>query len=468
MLDIYIDNKIRIKKEQVSDDLLQDLQDYLTVEVDMYGSEPIRQSFLERTNSHYEMPRGFLSQFVEGLEYDNPDCNRESLAFQIHQPERSYRHSELIVDSSQSISLRPHQKPAVTALLESKVGIYQAPPGSGKTVTALETARRAGLRTLILVDKVSIADQWISRAQQFLNTDLTVGKIADGVFQIEDFTVATKQTLYSRREQLKEDGFFEHWGMVIVDECHHIQADSYQRVIQEFDSEYLLGLSATPHKIPGMEKAVNFMIGDIIHVTTEEELQDQNILQKPKVFLEYTDFEFEYKTWVWGGKQRNNYQTLLKNLVSDEKRNSQIADALIEAESRKVLVITKRLNHIQNIKKLLPKELEEKTYILTGKESREEREEILENLNSESSYIVFSTIADEALDIPSLDTLFLIFPAKQEGLIIQQLGRIERYSKGKKAPIVIDFVDSKCSLLSNQSYSRYKVYTQKKLNILVS
>jgi superfamily II DNA or RNA helicase len=102
---------------------------------------------------------------------------------------------------------------------------------------------------------------------------------------------------------------------------------------------------------------------------------------------------------------------------------------------------------------------------LTGKESEEERQSIKDSLLELDGFVLFSTIADEALDIPLLDMISLVFPAKQRGLIVQQIGRVERFAPGKPTPIVIDYVDINCGVLKNQAYERNSVYLEKGIKV---
>lgn len=424
-------------------------------ELSLYGNDRKEIFFYREEGDQIILPRGFLSSFEVGLRRSG------------FEPSPKYR----TVDSKFSkrltkIKLRPHQEPAVQAILSSNQGIYQAPPGSGKTVTILEAVRRSKQKTLILVDKVTIAEQWRERAAEFLGID--IGFIGDGQWDERDITVALRQSIYARREEAEKSGFFQKFGLVVFDECHHSSSDSYQFIIQKFSPTHLIGVSATPHKNEGMEKVIKLMLGKLIHRTTDSELQGLNILMKPRVEVKETEFYAEYKSWVFNGKEMNNYQSVIKKLVNDPKRNAQIAFHISSLEKRKILVVTKRLSHIDTLKDLVSAIAPDTPILkLTGKEKSKERQSILKDIESLASYVIFSTVADEALDIPSLDTLFLVFPTKNAGLIEQQIGRIERFSEGKESPLVIDYNDKSVSILNNQFYKRLSVYRSKDMNISI-
>lgn len=450
-----IDSHIRVNKKYFDPSFIEDLKEEMFFELSLYGNDRKEIFFYKEEDGQIILPRGFVSNFESGLKRSGFD------------PSPEYR----TVDSKFSkrltkIKLRPHQEPAVRAILSANQGIYQAPPGSGKTVTILEAVRRSKQKTLILVDKVTIAEQWRERAAQFLGVD--IGFIGDGAWDEQDITVALRQSIYARRDEASNDGFFKRFGFVVFDECHHSSSDSYQFIIQKFSPTYLIGVSATPHKNEGMDKVIKLMLGKVIHRTTDSELQGLNILMKPRVEVKETKFYAEYKSWVFNGREMNNYQSLIKKLVNCNERNRQIASDISNLNKRKILVVTKRLSHIESLsQEVLRLQPKARVLQLTGREKDTERKLILEELKTLPAYVLFSTIADEALDIPSLDALLLVFPTKNVGLIEQQIGRIERFSENKETPLVIDYNDKSVSILNNQFYKRLSVYRSKDMNISI-
>lgn len=406
------------------------------------------------------LPRGFKRKLVSGLENTDFEIvwkdNRTSVPFD----------SEYYNDLK-SIDLREHQVPAVEAILEQENGIYEAPPGSGKTVTILESIRLAGQRAIILVDKSELAEQWAMRASEFLGVE--VGRIGEGVFDPGEITVATKQTLWRRRKELQHFGFFDEWGFVAYDECHHITADTYQFVVQQFPSKYLIGVSATPVRIPWTWPIARNLIGPIIHRTTTEALQDEGFLMKPKIKVIETDFTFDFRsTYVNNGGYRvgSNYPALIKALISDRERNVRIVSEILSRTDKRILVTSSRHKHFDHIERLLiESEYSNPIYRLTGKETREQRRKVITGIASGPS-LIFSTIADEGLDIPTLDTLVIAYPTRNLSVMRQKIGRVERGIPDKATPEVIDVYDPKIGVLKNQFRERmYGIYRTENMEI---
>jgi superfamily II DNA or RNA helicase len=406
------------------------------------------------------IPRGFRENFIRGMDRSGFEINWiDDRAFCVMDPE--------FFADLQPITLRDHQGPAVKSLIAHENGIYQAPPGSGKTVTILELIRRVKQRSIILVDKSNIAKQWQKRIHTFLGVE--AGMIGDGVFDPGEITVALKQTLWSRRRELTEQGFFNEWGIVAYDECHHVTAETYQFIVQKFNAHYLIGVSATPKRVPWTFPIATGLLGPIIHETTHEELRGKGLLVKPKIVVVPTAFDFQFRsTKVNRGGYRvgNNYQQMMKSLISNEDRNNRIAEKLNSMPERYILVVSKRLEHFDRvIEKLNALGYPNPIYRLTGKETLSERVRISEAIEAGPS-VTFSTIADEALDIPRLDTIFLIWPTRNASVVRQQVGRVERATDGKEDALVFDWWDVKVGVLKNQFSERMRdVYRAEQMEI---
>ena len=448
MIPIYLDSHIKINKKFVDFEMRKELLEALSVSIELYGGDFKEFNFFNEDKVYYIFPRGFLTYLLKGL---SSSGHKYKLI-----DKRVYNKS---CTFNSKINLKKHQVPAVASILKEEQGIYQAPPGSGKTITSLEAVRLAATTSIILTDRVSIADQWRQRAESFLGCE--TGYIGDGSFDVKDFTVASKQTLWSRKDELRKTGFFDKFGFVIIDECHHSSADNYQLVIQEFKAKYRIGLSATPYMNSGYEKIIHLLLGEIIHVTKEDDLQSEDILVRPKVFVTKTNF---YKKYFNTGKY-NNYQQVIKALVNDYARNLDIASIIVNNGDKRVLVSTSRIAHIDNLKSILETlNYKNNIYILTGKESRQEKSHICSEV-ANSPCVLLSTIAQEALDIPSLDLLINSFPVNKKDLMRQKIGRVERSSPGKNVCEVYDFHDHRCGVLDNQFRNRISLYREKGLEI---
>jgi len=399
--------------------------------------------FIKEENDAILIPRGFKKELVKRLDKFGVDYELNTISDYNDCVAHSY-HS--------SINLRPKQELAQQAIIENEQGLIMASPGFGKTTVALDTILKLEQRTLILIDKAELAKQWIDRAnEQF---DLELGLIGDGDFNERDITVATLQTLRSRSNQLTEEGFWNKWGAVFYDESHHASSETYYDIINRFPAKYRIGLSATKGKSKSREKVSEFIFGPVI-------FEDKTNNLKPTIHRVKTNFYFEYQPteFINGRRVQNNYQKLITALVEDTDRNNQIASKIASEPFSAHLIISRRLNHLKYLKEATEAAgfPSDRTYMLTGKESSDERIRIAK-LADEGSIAIFSTVADEGLDIPRLDRIHLVFPSKNHETIRQQVGRGLRNHADKDETIILDYVDLNIPVARNQWRNRMTKY----------
>jgi superfamily II DNA or RNA helicase len=385
------------------------------------------------------MPRGFLENFATGM---------EAFGAQVELVEG--RKWERLFRVGTPVKPMPWQVGQIEAMLAWEQGMLKAPAGSGKTVAILATIQRLGCKSLIIVNTKDILGQWQRRAATFLGEHYPVGHIGDGKFEVSPYmTVATAQTINSRYDQLVEAGFFEEFSFVCLDECHHATAETYNKILNRFSARYRFGVSATPDKTGDFELAVN-VLGPIIHVVKPSEVDS---LQKPVVIRVPTQFKFRFR----GHKnryQRSNYPEMIEAIVTDPERNKIIVETVMAERGHHQLLVTKRLEHIQILGDLLlDAGFDEPLMTLTGKDSNEYRENAVEQIGSHPG-LMLSTLADEALDIPRLDRMHLVFPQRNAGLVVQQVGRVERKHPDKTEALIFDYVDGQVGPLEAQWKTR--------------
>ena len=385
------------------------------------------------------MPRGFLPALREGL----ADANIQLDLIDDTKWENLFK-------VGRKIAARTWQKEQVQAIMQHKQGIIKAPAGSGKTVAVLDAISRIGCKSLIIVNTKDILWQWQARAEQFLGPDYPVGQIGGGQWRISPYmTIATAQSLHSRFEELEAGGFFDEFTFVCLDECHHATAETYGKIMDRFSARFRIGVSATPDKTGDFTLA-KMILGPIIHETKPSEV---NTLLKPKVVRVPTKFGFHFK----GQKsrwQRSNYPQMIEAIVNDQGRNSQIVREILDNAGHHQLLVTKRLEHIDILEAMLTAaRFSDPIVRVTGKDKNDDREAAVALLNSQPA-LMLSTLADEALDIPRLDRLHLVFPQKNTGLITQQVGRVERIHPDKTDAIVFDYVDGNVGPLRKQWIGR--------------
>lgn len=332
-------------------------------------------------------------------------------------------------------TLRPHQKEALAKFKGN--GVLCLPCGAGKTAASLAIASKLKRKTVIIVHKEFLATQWRERIAQFCPGS-TVGTIQGDTWNVygHDFVIAMIQTLCVREHDPDQ---FKSFGLIIVDEAHHIGAPAFSRTMFKVNPEFTLGLTATPERKDGLTKILYWFLGEPFYT------MNQNTSE-----LEIKRIDFDHHTYGAGpilnkfGKVSMAH--MVNHLVDIPERNELILTHIREcvARGRKILVLSDRRGHCEWIHDQLGEEL---SGLYMGGMKAEEHEKA-----SHKQVIVATfTLAYEGLDIPSLNTLFLVTPHSD---VKQAVGRITRTPGTKE---VFDFVD-KWSLLSGMFYKRNKVY----------
>ena len=342
--------------------------------------------------------------------------------------------------------LRPYQQKALQDILRRHFGVLIATTGSGKTVMALEAIARRCQPTLILVHSRELMYQWEERVRQFLGID--AGLIGDSKFDIQPLSIAIVNTARKRLDELTP-----RFGHLIVDECHRVPATLFTEVVKRFDSYFMLGLSATAfRREDGLTRLIYLFMGERVHQVDSKELTATGAVLKPEFIQKKTGFQYVF---------RGNYQALMNSLTKNEMRSQQIVDD-IYAESMKtegiILVVSDRVAHCRKLGDMLAgKGL--KVSVLTGKQTKAERSEIVESVHCGEIKVLISTLqlVGEGFDAAGLATLFLTTPIKFTGRLQQVIGRIRRPASGKH-PRVIDYVDEHVGVLRNSARIRRKAY----------
>jgi superfamily II DNA or RNA helicase len=455
MVRAILDHKIRVRLKDLPDGTLGLLMEALSIpnlakyeaqkqHVWGWQAMPDTIDLWDMDGDFLVMPRGFAKEFGVGMRM----LDQEVEWIDNRTWNELFRIGEIP-------DLRPWQEPAAAEIVRQHQGIYKAPAGSGKTVTILATIRQLGCKSLVIVNTKDIVWQWQERAAQFLGEDYPVGQIGDGIFDVSPYlTIATAQTLHSRFDELEEDGFFDEFSFVCLDECHHATAETYNRILDRFSARYRVGVSATPDKT-GNFALSTLVLGPVIHETKPAAV---TTLMRPEVIRIPTKFGFGFRPTKsqW---QRSNYPQMIQALVTNPERNALIARIIKEEESHHGLAISKRLEHLDILEALLyDMNFDGHILKLTGKENREDRLHVVQ-IASVEPCIILSTLADEALDIPRLDRGFLCFPQKNPGLVTQQVGRFERVHPDKKDARIYDFADMNVGPLEKQWRTRrFEVY----------
>ena len=368
--------------------------------------------------------------------------------------------------------LRPKQLPIVEKtikhLSECGGGILSLHCGFGKTVLALNIACQLGVKTLVIVHKTFLQNQWYDRIKQFTNA--RVGLIRQKKVEIrrKDIVVGMLQSIamidYSQ-------DLFDEFGCIIVDECHHSPSRVFSRALIKTGGQYIIGLSATPRRADGLTRVLHWYLGDIICDIKRK--GDNRVIVKAFNY-ESTDPLFAEKRRYFNGRLVLNNPIMINNICNIKARNQfiiKILDNLRKRDGRKILVLGDRIKHLETLKeemdKILKNEIDDNVLIegecttafYIGRMKQYELEE------AEDATIIFASngMAKEGLDIPGLNALLLITGKKN---IVQSIGRIMRkpIKDGDIYPMIIDIMDQ-LSIFQKWSDTRRKYYEKCKYRI---
>ena len=327
-------------------------------------------------------------------------------------------------------------------------GLLDIQCGGGKTVLSLYIISKLKLKTLIIVHKGFLVDQWIERIQQFL-PDAKIGRIQGQIIDIEgkDIVIGMLQSLSMK--EYPED-LFQEFGLTVVDEAHHLSAEIFVRALQKIVTTYTLGLSATMNRKDGLTKVFKMFLGDIIH-------KEKRVCEMPVIVkaIEFKTSDEEFNTIEYDFRGNAKYSTMLKKLCEFNIRSEFIIQILmreLERDGEQQVMI---LAHNKSLLSYLYKAIEYRKigtvgYYIGGMKQKDLK-------ISETKQIIIATysMASEALDIKTLTTVLFATPKTD---IEQAVGRIMRENHNKA--LVIDIVDNH-SIFKNQWEKRRKFYFTK-------
>jgi superfamily II DNA or RNA helicase len=345
--------------------------------------------------------------------------------------------------------LREKQVEAVEALLTFPNGILHANTAFGKTVAAIALIAERNVNTLIIVDKVTLLNQWCECLSIFLNIPKNeVGVIGGGKRRITGkIDIAVSKSLY--RDNTVSD-LVKGYGQIICDECHHVSAVGFEQIMKSSPAKYKYGLTATLKRKDGKERIVLMQLGPVRY----KDLSKVSNKLEHKVFVQETGISDEELPTECTTNELYDY------LYANLNRNNQIIMDIRNCldEKRYPIILTERREHIE----LLEKELMPyvKVYKLYGGLKKKEREMILEelkNLPEDESRVIIATskYVGEGFDYPILDTLFLTLPISWSGRVKQYAGRLHRDYHAKKEVRIYDYLDSQIQV-AMKMYDRRK------------
>lgn len=352
-------------------------------------------------------------------------------------------------DFSFSGALRDQQEVAVESVLSAletrQNAILVAGCGRGKTVMSIAALirlwSRIGLspprRVLVMVHKSFLVDQWIERLTTFL-PGAKLGRIQQNTADLDaDVAIGMIQSLATHKY---EEDVYHNFGLVVVDECHHMSAPVFARSLRRFPSKYVLGLSATPKRADGLECLLYMTMGSICYEWSSE--------SEPTAVRVVT---YEGKQCREAKRADGTVLTplMINQIVKDGQRNKLIVDLITDfvSEGRRVILLSERVGHLEDLHSRLSDRVDPSSLSYYYGKRKED---------TSSAKVVLCTyqMASEGLDLPWLDTCFLSTPRAN---VIQAVGRVQRRHPDKKTPLVLDLVDP-YSVFQNWSQSRMRWY----------
>jgi len=396
----------------------------------------------EEFSNHLALPRG-CAEDVLGL---FRDCGAAVVV-------EDKRYDGHAIDISFQGVLRPGQSKAVDALLENEIGVLCAPTAFGKTVAAAAIVAARKTNTLIIVNRTQLLDQWRNRLSAFLQIDnRSIGTIGAGKQSPTGIIdIAIMQSLV--RKGVVRD-IVANYGQVIVDECHHVSAFSFERVMKETKARFVLGLTATPLRRDGHHPIIFMQCGPIRFRGSNT---DRKAGIRHIVIPRHTGFAAPVGA--------DSIQSLFGVLGQSEERNALILRDILAvlADGRTPLVLTERKDHLDRLSEMLRANTGAEVIVLSGKMGRRKQAAAFDRIDklSEAHHrIVLATgrFIGEGFDDPRLDTLFLANPISWRGTLQQYAGRLHRDHADKQEIRIYDYVDASVPTLARMFNKRLRGY----------
>ena len=365
--------------------------------------------------------------------------------------------------------LREEQELAAVELLKHNIGVLSATTAFGKTVIASYVTGVRKTNTLILVHTQALMQQWKKSLEQFLSFDIQppeptkgrgrkrmwspVGALGAGKNTLNGIVdVAVMQSLVDG-DEVKE--LVRNYGMIIVDECHHVSAVNFEKILKYANAKYVYGLTATPTRQDGHHPIIYMQCGPIRYKVDAKSQADKREFEH-YLIPRFTSFR---------NISDDNITTLYKKLSDDAMRNNLILNDVASAvkNGRTPIILTERREHVALLAELL-KPYCDNVIEIVGTASVKSRRETLERLDSipqEESLVVVATgrYVGEGFDYPRLDTLFLALPIAWKGKVAQYAGRLHRNYSGKTEVQVYDYIDIHVPVLERMYQKRVKSYS---------
>ncbi len=400
---------------------VENIKNELTKTITTYSGEEVTHCFFTEDSAYLYVPRNYgIEKFkIDQVDLTFPFKQWSDVSFKTP---ATYREGQLEAIEK------------VTKDFQSGIlgGLLNAPTGSGKCFLGTSIGQRLNTTVLVLVHKTDLLDNWLKlydEEQVLYFPGISVGKVIGKTIDYKDkhIVFATFQSIYAKLDTLPQD-FFESFGLVIVDEAHHVAAPTFFKILSRIKAKYRLGLSATFRRKDNLDFLFKFLIGKQLHKLTQTRVIGNYHVKNTSFAPKYSLFDLF---------PRSMY---LKTMINDKNRNRLILSEILKAveAGRHILVLTERRKHCTDLVAECNR-LHVEAVPYFGSISNAEKKRAREVKVVIGTYQMVS----EGTDIPSLDTLFLVSPKAD---LEQSVGRIQR-PYDKKPVLVVYFLDNNMSAI---------------------
>lgn len=419
---------------------------------DMSGLEPYQLDYeYDKVRNVLTIPRGIFNRFrLDGVEHS---LTRNTVKWPIFLPETG-------------IKLRNYQDVIFTQAGDKEEGVVVAPTGAGKTIIGMELIERKQQKTLILVHTKELLKQWVGEVEKFFG--FTPGLVNDKQADVsKPITVAMIQSGYSDLDKLQADKF----GLTLVDECHHVPAQTFARVLDAIPSHFRYGLSATPKRSDGLEKMLFNRIGPVISQISKDLVEKEGGIVPAKVTViktgikptysgikRYTDKKTKqvHERKVVDKPVGGKWGDYLTALTQNEARNQFIANTgLKSSKVVPTLILVDRIEHAEAIYE------RSGGLLLHGKMKDAERDAAMQAALSAPLTIGTTGLLGEGINVSGWGNLILGSPISGDNRLLQAIGRVIRTSDGKTCGYITDLVDD-CRLAYSSLNKRLAIYAERR------
>jgi superfamily II DNA or RNA helicase len=457
-ISLVLGNQIYIAKEDIPPPLKNQLIRLAAFQnPEFYKAQAMRLSTFDKPRiigccedfpNHIGVPRGCLEDVIELLQFHRikPEIIDE-------------RFPGNPIDVQFQGILRPEQQEAADAMLSQDIGVLSATTGFGKTVIAAYMIAQRKTNTLVLVHRRQLLHQWITQLTSFLDLSASqIGQIGSGKRKpTGGIDIATIQSL-SRKNVV--DDIVGEYGYLIVDECHHVSAWSFENVVRQSKAKYVTGLSATVTRKDGHHPIIFMQCGSVRHRVDDRKQAEERPFNH-KAIIRKTEFTLPEAIQ---DEERPSIHQIYSALVNDEKRNDMIVTDIMNAinDKRSPVVLTERIQHLTYLADRLSSKVQNVFVFQGGIGANKIRllKEQLTDLPDDEERLILATgrYLGEGFDDARLDTLFLTLPISWRGTLTQYAGRLHRLHYLKKEVLVYDYVDFDVPVLARMFEKRRRGY----------